>query len=68
MPADFDRHAAKELEPLAIIYRQSPAAVALDVPFRAFTGVSSHIFKSRRMWPSLIRRESYFVESTCAII
>jgi hypothetical protein len=29
MPADFNHQAAKELEPLAIIYRQSPAAVAL---------------------------------------
>jgi hypothetical protein len=30
MPADFNDHAAKELEPLAIIYRQWPAAVALS--------------------------------------
>jgi hypothetical protein len=29
MPADFNHHAAKHLEPLAIIDRQSPAAVAL---------------------------------------
>jgi hypothetical protein len=33
MPVDFNDHAAKELEPLAIIYRQSPAAVALHVHF-----------------------------------
>jgi hypothetical protein len=31
MPADFNHHAAKELEPPAIIYRQWPAAVALHV-------------------------------------
>jgi hypothetical protein len=31
MPADFNHHAAKELEPLAIIDRQSPAADALPV-------------------------------------
>jgi hypothetical protein len=27
IPADFNRHAVRELEPLAIIYRQWPAAV-----------------------------------------
>jgi hypothetical protein len=31
MSADFNHHAAKELEPLAIIYRQWPATVALRV-------------------------------------
>jgi hypothetical protein len=31
MPADFKHHAAKELEPLAIIYHQSPVAIALHV-------------------------------------
>jgi hypothetical protein len=31
MPADFNHHAAKELEPLAIIDRQSPAAAARHV-------------------------------------
>jgi hypothetical protein len=31
MPADFKHLAVKELEPLAVIYRQLPAAVALRV-------------------------------------
>jgi hypothetical protein len=49
MPADFNHHAVKELEPLAIIDRQSPAAVALRV-------LSACPFRLNYGWPSTIYR------------
>jgi hypothetical protein len=42
MPADFNHHAAKELEPLAVIYRQLPAAVALHV----LSAVALHVLSA----------------------
>jgi hypothetical protein len=54
MPADINHHAAKELEPLAIIHRQWPAAVALHVfPLECavLPGASQRAGHAGQGWP-----------------